>query len=253
MKLIKQNSHLAFLVITTLLSCFTQFFVPARAGFESSFVEGLQVVQIGDIATTNGELNNTKVLSDMAIADINEYMEENGHPYRFEAVVESADGQASVHLKKVKELHQNGVDLIVGGRWSSQAKGSLSYINKKDVLLLSPSSTLTSLAIANDNLFRLAPDDSIQAPVIADMLWGWGIEAIVVIQRGDVWADGIYDVLREEYPKLGGVIAEHIRYKTDKTDFRSCLQTAEEIAVDLIEQYGIDHVGVEIISFGESV
>jgi len=111
-------------------------------------VEGLQVVRIGDIAATCGDLDNTRVMSDMAIADINGYMDVNGHPFRFEPIVECVDGQASVHLQKVKEFHQNGVDLIVGGRWSSQVKGSLSYINKKEVLLLSPSSTLPSLAVA---------------------------------------------------------------------------------------------------------
>lgn len=204
MSQIKRTSVLSCIILTTLLSSLAPLFMAAHAGHEVAFVESLQVVQIGDIASTRGELNNTKVLSDMAIADINGYMEENGHPYRFEAVAESADGQASVHLKKVKELHQNGVDLIVGGRWSSQATGSLSYINKKDVLLLSPSSTLPSLAIADDNLFRLCPDDAKQAPVIADMLWSWGIEAVIVIQRGDVWADGIYDILEEEYQKSGG-------------------------------------------------
>ena len=53
--------------------------------------------------------------------------------------------------------------------------------------------------------------DAVQGPAIAEMLWTWGIEAIIVIQRGDSWADGLYNIIEIDFPARGGVIAERIR------------------------------------------
>jgi branched-chain amino acid transport system substrate-binding protein len=156
-------------------------------------------------------------------------------------------------LEKIQTFKAMGVDLIIGGRWSSQAYASLSYINENNMLLFSPSSTSPVLSIPNDNLFRLGPTDLIQVPAIAEMLWSWGIEAIIVIQRGDSWADGIYNNLVIEYPARGGVIAERIRYATEVTEFSSYLAVAEAKAQELVAQYGAEHVAIELISFEESV
>jgi branched-chain amino acid transport system substrate-binding protein len=121
------------------------------------------------------------------------------------------------------------------------------------MLMWSSSSTSPLLAIADDNLYRMCPDDTIQAPAIAEMLWSAGIEAVILIQRGDAWADGIYNYLEPAYTAKGGVILEKIRYAGEATEFANYLQTAEDIAEDAIAEYGEEHVGVEIISFAEFV
>ena len=158
-----------------------------------------------------------------------------------------------MHLQKVQEFHDERVDLIIRGRWSSQAQSSLDYANDNEMLLFSPSSTSPQLAIHDDNLFRLCPDDNQQAPAIAEMLWSWGIEAVTVIQRGDVWADGIYNKFKDEYPVRGGVILKRIRYAEDVQDFSNYLADAEAEASNAVGVYGAKHVGVLILSFAESV
>jgi len=145
------------------------------------------------------------------------------------------------------------INVFIGGGWSSQASAALSYCNDNDMLMWSSSSTSPLLAIADDNLYRMCPDDTIQAPAISEMLHSAGIEAIVLIQRGDAWADGIYNYLEPAYTADGGVILERIRYAGEATEFANYLQTAEGIAEAAIAEYGAEHVGVEIISFSESV
>jgi len=119
--------------------------------------------------------------------------------------------------------------------------------------MISPSSSSPLLAISGDNLFRLCPNDLVQAPVIAKMLWNWGIEAIIVIQRGDPWADGLYNILEKEYPKLGGKILARVRYAAEVTEFSSYLERMEEIARDAVEEYGKEHVAIQCFSFSEIV
>jgi len=143
--------------------------------------------------------------------------------------------------------------MIIGGMWSSQACASLSYCNDNDIILFSPSSSSPLLAIENDNLFRLAPTDVKQAAPIAEMLISKGVEAVVLIQRGDSWADFIYNLLDEEFHDRGGVIVEKVRYPGEATEFYNYLVKAEEAAAEAVDQYGWDNVAVELISFNEAV
>ena len=121
------------------------------------------------------------------------------------------------------------------------------------MLLVSPSSTSPLLAISNDNLFRTAPTDLIQAPVLARILESRGIEAVVLIYRGDAWADGIVNYFEPAFVDNGGVILEKIRYAGESTEFSNYLQTAEGIVADAIAEYGEGKVAIEVIAFSEFV
>jgi branched-chain amino acid transport system substrate-binding protein len=168
---------------------------------------------------------------------------------RFE--ISDAGGSSEAHLDRIKGLKAEGINIVIGGAWSSQASASLSYVNENNMLLLSPGSTSPALAIPGDNLFRLCPDDAVQGRVISEALWSWGVKAIVVIQRGDVWADGIYDALSKNFSRMGGVIVERVRYDPMDIDFGECLKLAEEGAQEAINLYGVDHVAVEVLGFHE--
>jgi len=154
-------------------------------------------------------------------------------------------------LEKVQSFKAMDVNLICGGRWSSQASAALSYVNENNILLWSPSSTMQTLAIPDDNLYRMCPTDRIQAPAIAEMLWSWGIEACLVIQRGDSWADGIYNIFEIEYPKRGGVILGQVRYAAEVVEFSSYVETANSIITEAIEEYGVEKVAPLFIGFSE--
>jgi len=209
-----------------------------------------QVVQIGVIfPNSEGEERNTRLIS-WAQEDINQYMEENGQGYRFEFIIENAEAAADNHLEKVRDFHLNGVDLIIGGGWSSQARGSLHYINEEEMLLLSASSTDPTLAIPGDNLYRLCWPDSVSAPLIAEMLWSYGIKACIVIQREDFWGDEVYPVFEDNFESMGGVVVDRLIYDDGWSD-SDFLEMAENIAYEAADEYGVENVGIEIISFGE--
>jgi len=211
-----------------------------------------KTIQIGNIIASDPGLEwDMPYTEDILIPDLNDLADALGYDVEFNILVDSAQSQAAIHLEKVQSFKAMDVNLVVGGRWSSQASGALSYVNENNILLWSPSSTAPTLRIADDNLYRMCPDDTVQAPAIAEMLWSWGIEAIIVIQRADAWADGIYNILGPMYEEKGGHIAEVIRYQTEAREFSSYLATAESIAEDLVDEYGAEHVAIEYICFGE--
>ena len=213
-----------------------------------------KTVQIGYISSTTVGLETaTPLVEDIMAVDYNEYAELLGYDIEFEYLIDDATGQAAVHLEKVQGFKSMDVNLFIGGLWSSQAQAALSYCNDNDMLMWSTSSTSPLLAIGDDNLYRMCPTDLVQAPAISAMIHSMGIEAVVLIYRGDAWADGIVNYFEPEYTENGGVILEKIRYAGESTEFSNYLQTAENIVSEAVAEYGEGKVGVELIAFAEFV
>jgi branched-chain amino acid transport system substrate-binding protein len=213
-----------------------------------------KTVQVGYITSTTVALETAPALvQDIMATDYNEYAAKLGYDVTFEYLIDNADSQAAVHLEKVQGFKSMGINVFIGGGWSSQASAALSYCNDNDMLMWSSSSTSPLLAIADDNLYRMCPDDTIQAPAISRMIQSMGVKYIVVIQRGDAWADGIWNFFQPHFEDNGGVILERVRYAGEATEFANYLQQAESALAPYVTQYGADMCGVEIISFQEAV
>lgn len=213
-----------------------------------------KTVKIGNIvASTDGLETEKPFIANITKPDLNDFAKKLGYAVTFDFLIDNADSQAAIHLEKVQSYKATGISLVIGGRWSSQAKAALAYVNENNMLLFSPSSTSPLLSIPKDNLFRMCPDDTVQSPAIAEMLKSWGIKAVIIIQRGDPWADGIYNILETELPKRGITIIDKIRYAAEVTEFSSYLATAEDKAKTAVAKYGKGAVAIEVISFSEIV
>ena len=213
-----------------------------------------KTIRIGYISSTTAGLETaTPLVEDIMQIDYNEYLDKLGYDVEIEYLIDDATGQAAVHLEKVQGFKSMDVNVFLGGGWSSQAQAALSYVNDNDMLMWSWSSTSPLLAISEDNLFRMCPTDLVQAPAIAAMLKSQGIEAVVLIYRGDAWADGIVTYFEPDFVDNGGVILEKIRYAGESTEYSNYLQIAENIAKDAVAEYGEGKVAVELIAFAEFV
>ena len=213
-----------------------------------------QTIQIGYIVAQTTDLETTTPLvNDMFDPDFNEYTDLLGYDVEFQFLLDDATGQAAVHLEKVQGFKAMDVNVFIGATWSSMCQASLSYCNDNDMLMWSQGSTSPLLAIADDNLYRMCPTDLVQAPAMARMMESMGVEAVLLIYRGDSWADGIVNIFEPEFTDNGGVIIEKIRYAGETTEFSNYLQTAENIVKDAVEEYGADKVAIEIVSFSEYV
>jgi branched-chain amino acid transport system substrate-binding protein len=211
-----------------------------------------KTVRIGHITSTTPNLEwDVPYIDGIVVEDMNALADMLGYDVTFEILNDDAEGQAAVHLAKVQSFKAMDISLVCGGRWSSQASAALQYVTENNILLWSPSSTMQTLALPDDNLLRMCPADLVQAKAVAQMLWTWGIEAIVPIQRADSWADGLYNLVVEEFPALGGYVdTEHrARWAAEVTEFSSYLASVEEATKDLVAEYGKEHVAVFNIMF----
>jgi branched-chain amino acid transport system substrate-binding protein len=216
----------------------------------STAVDTAKKITIGVIESDSGAYE-PKIIQ-WAEKDINNYMEDNNLGYVFDFILEDAQGSSETHLEKIKMFHDDGVDLIIGGGWSSMAMHALDFITLNNVLLLSYSSTSTELTL-EDNLFRLSPPDSYQASAITSTLKDRGIKAIIMFQRDDTWGNGLYRYILEECNEKGIIILKRLIVNPGQSDFKSQLAEAESYIQENKENYGSDNIGVLVITFNEAI
>jgi branched-chain amino acid transport system substrate-binding protein len=91
-------------------------------------------------------------------------------------------------LEALKELAQKGVTVVIGPQSSAELALLKPYADAHDILLISQGSTASSLVIAGDNVFRLCPDDTLEAQAIVALMWHDGIGTLTPCWRGDAAA-----------------------------------------------------------------
>src|SRR6185436_17895145 len=100
------------------------------------------------------------------------------------------------------------------------------YADQHDILVISQGSTASSLAIANDNLFRMCPNDRREAAAIAALMWRDGVRTIVPLWRNDAGNNGLHDSVQQVFQRMGGVVTAGFRYEPTTTDFASAVAAA---------------------------
>jgi branched-chain amino acid transport system substrate-binding protein len=215
-----------------------------------------KTIKIGCIAPDTTSYTSTKSFIEKVIQpDLNAYASGIGYNVSFEFIVEDAEGQAPIHLELVKDLHNSGVDIFIGGFWTSQGTGSLNYVNANKMLMVSPSSTIDTYALANDRFYRMSPADNALPLALADVIWSYGIKELVVLQRGDSWGDDFLGIFTPRWESNGGEVAgQVVRYDPTETDFSSTFQQAEVQCEGAITRVGGDSskVGVLFLAFEEA-
>ena len=191
--------------------------------------------------------------TEIAEADVNEYVKKLGLPITFRVLIEDTEESAVKALEKLESLAARGVKVVTGLTWSSHVKACKDYADTNHIVLLSDGSTAPALAIADDWVFRIVCDDTVQGKAIARMLIDYGIKAIAVMQRADAWGDGLYGELEKWFKEWGGEIIEYIRYDPEKTEFSAEIYTVDGKIREAIEKYGEGKVALEVLSFTADV
>ena len=223
---------------------------PAPVGVTGTVKIGLLVDLTGGLATY-GE--NSQAAAELAERQVNDWLAARGEDWRIDVIVEgTVPEDPSIALAKVQSLQAQGVRFIVGPMSSAEVSELKAYVDANNILLISMSSTSPALAIPNDNVFRFCPTDVIQGPAAAAVAWAQGIRHLVIMWRGDTWGDGLKESVAEAFQQLGGQVYEASRYSPDATEFSAEVADLASIVQDLVNQYGADQVGVELIAFKEA-
>ncbi len=209
-------------------------------------------IEIGVISTTSDDLAKYEYLSGLAAGQLNKICNESGLNAYFKFTVVCGEGSAAKALECTQSFHETGVDLLVGGGWSSQLWSMKSYVETRGMLVVSPSSTNPQEPmIQDDSIFRLTPHDYMIGKIMAHVAYDYGVENMIVLERDDAWAVGVGDWFVEEYESLGGDVFERVKYPpATASEFSEYLNKVE----NSLEEKSIfdEDTGVFLLSFSET-
>lgn len=188
---------------------------------------------------------------DLAIEDINDYLDATGNDLAIELVIKDTGTNPDTALQRMHELNNADVKFVIGPFTSTNAEAVLPFANENDMVLLSPSSVATTLAISGDNLYRLLPSDKAQAEAMAALFKYDSIETIIPVVRNDVWGGGLISDVIDLFITLDLHLENVIFY--DPLNFNSN-DIATEIAnaINVAQnQTPASQIGVYLLSFAE--
>ena len=155
-------------------------------------------------------------------------------------------------LTGLKALAKKGTKIVIGPQSSSEVAAIKDEAMSLGVLVVSQGSTASSLAIADDNVFRFVPTDHVEGKAITDLMVKDGATQIVPMWRNDAGNQGLSDTVRSTGPTEGATVSEGFRYEADTTDFTDGLAAITTQANDAIATAGVDHVAVYLAGFEET-
>ena len=156
---------------------------------------------------------------ELAIDDVNKYLAGNAAGIRFVADIEDTRLDPDTALAEARALRARGAPLIIGPQSSAEVERLKPFVDANGILLVSPSSTAGSLAIAGDNVFRFTPSDSLEGVAIAAMMWQDGKRTVIPVWRDDAGNAGLEKATRTAFSALGGTMLPGIKYGAMATDF----------------------------------
>ena len=213
-------------------------------------------ITIGALLPLTGELaplsESSQIALDISSKDINDYFSGLGSGKNVKVIVKDTESDPEKALEKLKELDEMGVKIVIGPQVSDEAEAVIQYATENGIILLSTASTAPSLAIPDDNLFRLVPDDTNQGMVLATLMKEEGISVVVPMYRNDVWGSGLFEEAKKSFEAPGGTVLEGVVYETDNADFSAEVEALNEKVTSATSKYGEGSVAVLLCSYGEA-
>lgn len=189
----------------------------------------------------------------LAVDDIATSFIARGIDANLTVFVEDTETDPEVALQKIPIFTQKNIDICIGPFSSSNVNVVKEYANTNDLLIVSPASVSTSLAIPGDNVFRLVPSDDNQAEAMAAMLVDDGIEVLLPIVRDDLWGNELLAATTQFFSAAAGQMEEAVQYSPTTSDFTTYVNTLKNNLEAALAQYPAEKIGIYLVSYGESV
>jgi branched-chain amino acid transport system substrate-binding protein len=222
--------------------------VEETSGLSGEVTIGLILPLTGDLAT-HGEENWEG--SKLGVVDFNKHLEEIDAPWHLKMVSEDSATSPVIALEKLTALNAKGIGIVVGPETSSNIRNIKGYSDSNNMLLVSCCSSAPALAIPNDSVFRLVPDDTNQGTAIAKLIQHEGIEVLIPVWRGDTWGDGLSEASTASFVERGGITDEGIRYNPESPEFSASTSLLAKKVQEYVDEYGTKKVAVLFLGFAE--
>ncbi len=216
------------------------------------------VIKMGALLDLSGDYSEAGKASmaaiDLSVADVNLLYSAAGSPVQITCSFEDTHMDTSLTLAAVQKMYDNGIRLLVAGpNTSAELKVIKSLVDSKHMLVLNSFSTAPSLAIPNDFIFRLLPDDNVQGQALVKMMKCDSMKVLIPIWRQDTYGTGLYQSVKQRFEDAGGVVMTGVSYNPGSTDYSEMIKKVAAQVKSAITDYGEKNVGIILISYQEGV
>jgi branched-chain amino acid transport system substrate-binding protein len=212
----------------------------------STTAEGSSVT-VGALLPLTGDLASYGETSQAALDEAVTQLQADGN--RVVLSIKDTATDPPKALEGLTALNEQGVKLVIGPYASSEVRAVKDFADKNGIILISPLSTATSLAVPDDNVLRFTPDDEQEGIAVANLAYSDGIRTIVPITRDDEGNKGLQSSMKPAFEALGGSVAPLITYPAGTEDFTDTVRDLDEGVSAASAQGG--PVGVYLTAFGE--
>lgn len=195
----------------------------------------------------------SKSALEIAASDLNADLARQGSDVRMRIVVEDTKHDPAIALQKLQALAAQGVKIVIGPQSSSEVQALKAYADEHGIIIISQGSTSSALSIAGDNIFRVVPDDRLEAEALVALMWADGIRSVVPLWRADLGNQGLHDSVQRTLAARGGTVTAGVRYPTTAQDFTSVLPTIRVQVEQAAAGAGASTVAVYLAAFDEAV
>jgi len=214
-------------------------------------------LRIGALFSLTGDGVSLGTASEAALAlaarDINRELDALRVPYHVVIDVEDTQLTATIAREKIEALYGRGARIVIGPQSSAEAAMVLPFANEHGIVVISQGSTASTLAIAGDHLFRLAPNDKLEGAAQAALLHADGIDTLVPLWREDAGNIGLRDSTKRSFDALGGTTLAGVSYAPTTTDFGPAVAALGTAVRAARAANPAAHIAVYLASFEEAV
>lgn len=190
---------------------------------------------------------------EIAVRDINAEFTALAIPFRVQATVFETGLSPARAVEGFHALADGGAAFIIGPQSSSEAGAVRELAGAENVMVISQGSTASTLAIAGDNLFRLAPNDRQEGAGTASLMRRDGMKVVVNVWREDAGNIGLHTSTRDAFIARGGNVAAGIPYATTVTDFAPTVAAIGTAVRGAKATYPLAEIAVYLAAFDEAV
>jgi branched-chain amino acid transport system substrate-binding protein len=219
--------------------------------------ENIALVKVAALVSETGDWSNLGLSSEaaieIAIEEINADFESRDLPYRFELTVFDTQLNPVLAASSMQNLADAGFKIVIGPQSSAEVGAVKALADSLGILVISQGSTASSLAIADDFVFRYVPGDQIEGAAMANTLYTSGKQAIVTLARNDAGNLGLQNAVTTFFTNAGGVAVSAGNYDPTATDFSAALTAVRNEIQNFNATYPLTSIGVYLASFDEAV
>jgi branched-chain amino acid transport system substrate-binding protein len=194
----------------------------------------------------------SKAAMEIGIEDVNQYLAAGNSGFHFTASIQDTKLTPATALTAITAMKANGIEVVLGPQSSAEVAALKSYVNDNNMLLISQSSTAGTLAIANDNVFRLTPSDTLEAVALVGVMKADAMTTIIPFWRNDAGNVGLQVATRALFGATA--VKPGVQYEATTTDFAASIAALKtQVQAAIAERGGTTGVAVAHAGFDEVV